>query len=106
SYQLFRVPMTTITVRATEGLEITKKDAERSKNFFALGLISWMFGRPTDVTITWIERKFASKPEIRDANLAAFKAGYNFGETTEVFAHSYVVKPAPAQAGTYRNVSG
>jgi 2-oxoglutarate/2-oxoacid ferredoxin oxidoreductase subunit alpha len=106
SYQLFRVPMTTITVRATEGLEITKKDAERSKNFFALGLISWMFGRPTDVTINWIEKKFAPKPEIRDANLAAFKAGYNFGETTEVFAHSYEVKPFPAKPGVYRNVSG
>ncbi len=105
-YQVFRVPMTTITVRATEGLEITKKDAERSKNFFALGLISWMFGRPTDVTISWIERKFAPKPEIRDANLAAFKAGYNFGETTELFAHSYEVKPFPAKPGTYRNVSG
>ncbi|MDP9343653.1 MAG: 2-oxoacid:acceptor oxidoreductase subunit alpha [Actinomycetota bacterium] len=106
SYQLFRVPMTSITVRATEGLEITKKDAERSKNFFALGLISWMFGRPTDVTIKWIEEKFASKQEIRDANMAAFKAGYNFGETTEVFAHSYEVKPFPARPGVYRNVSG
>src|SRR5205809_2399759 len=105
-YQVYRVPMTSITVRATEGLEITKKDAERSKNFFALGLISWMFGRPTDVTITWIEKKFAPKPEIRDANLAAFKAGYNFGETTEVFAHSYEVKPFPAKPGVYRNVSG
>jgi 2-oxoglutarate ferredoxin oxidoreductase subunit alpha len=106
SYQLYRVPMTTITLRATEGLEITKKDAERSKNFFALGLVSWMFGRPTDVTISWIEQKFASKPEIREANLAAFKAGYNFGETTELFAHSYVVKPFPAKPGVYRNVSG
>jgi 2-oxoglutarate ferredoxin oxidoreductase subunit alpha len=106
AYQVYRVPMTTITLRATEGLEITKKDAERSKNFFALGLISWMFGRPTDVTIRWIERKFAPKPEIRDANLAAFKAGYNFGETTELFAHSYEVKPFPARPGVYRNVSG
>src|SRR5438093_3198584 len=77
-YQVFRVPMTSITVRATEGLEITKKDAERSKNMFALGLVSWMFSRPTDVTIRWIETKFAGKDEIREANLAAFKAGYNF----------------------------
>jgi 2-oxoglutarate ferredoxin oxidoreductase subunit alpha len=105
-YQLFRVPMTTITVRATEGLEITKKDAERSKNMFALGLVSWMFGRPTDVTIRWIEQKFAGKEEIRDANIAAFKAGYNFGETTELFAHSYEVKPFEAKPGTYRNASG
>jgi len=106
SYQLFRVPMTTITVRATEGLEISKKDAERSKNMFALGLMSWMFGRPTDVTIRWIEAKFAGKVEIKEANLAAFKAGYNFGETTEVFAHSYEVKPFQAAPGLYRNVSG
>ncbi|MFL5800084.1 MAG: 2-oxoacid:acceptor oxidoreductase subunit alpha [Actinomycetota bacterium] len=105
-YQLFRVPMTTITVRATEGLEITKKDAERSKNMFALGLVSWMFGRPTDVTIRWIEQKFAGKEDIRDANIAAFKAGYNFGETTELFAHSYEVKPFEAKPGTYRNASG
>src|SRR6059058_491862 len=105
-YQMYRVPMTTITVRATEGLPISKKDAERSKNFFALGLISWMYGRPTDVTIRWIEKKFVNKTDIRDANLAAFKAGYNFGETTELFAHSYEVKPAPAQPGTYRNASG
>jgi len=105
-YQLYRVPMTTITLRATEGQPISKKDAERSKNFFALGLVSWMYGRPTDVTIRWIEKKFSSKPDIREANLAAFKAGYNFGETTELFANSYQVKPAPAQPGTYRNVSG
>src|SRR2546425_75082 len=105
-YQVFRVPMTTITVRATEGLPISKKDAERSKNFFALGLVSWMYGRPTDVTTRWIEKKFVNKTDIRDANLAAFKAGYNFGETTELFAHSYEVKAAPAQPGTYRNVSG
>ena len=105
-FQLFRVPMTTITVRATEGMEITKKDAERSKNMFALGLVSWMFSRPTDVTIRWIEAKFAGKDEIREANLAAFRAGYNFGETTELFAHSYEVKPFEAKPGTYRNVSG
>ena len=106
SYQLFRVPMTTITVRATEGLAITKKDAERAKNMFALGLVSWMYGRPTDVTLAWIEKKFAAKPDIKAANVAAFKAGYNFGETTEVFAHSYEVKPFDAPPGTYRNASG
>jgi len=105
-YQVYRVPMTTITLRATEGQPITKKDAERSKNFFALGLVSWMYGRPTDVTIRWIEKKFTSKPEIRDANLAAFKAGYNFGETTELFANTYEVKRAPVEPGTYRNISG
>jgi 2-oxoglutarate ferredoxin oxidoreductase subunit alpha len=105
-YQVFRVPMTSITLRATEALEITKKEAERAKNMFALGLVSWMYGRPTEVTEAWIERKFAARPEILQANLAAFKAGYNFGETTEVFATRYEVAPAPAKPGTYRNVSG
>jgi 2-oxoglutarate/2-oxoacid ferredoxin oxidoreductase subunit alpha len=105
-YQLYRVPMTSITLRATEGLEISKKEAERSKNMFALGLVSWMYGRPTDVTIRWIEKKFANKDAIREANVAAFKAGFNFGETTELFAHSYEVKPFHAAPGTYRNVSG
>src|SRR5439155_17721898 len=105
-YQVYRVPMTSITLRATEGIAITKKEAERSKNFFALGLLSWMYGRPTDVTTNWIEKKFGAKPMILEANLAAFKAGYNFGETTELFAHTYEVKPAPALPGTYRNISG
>jgi 2-oxoglutarate/2-oxoacid ferredoxin oxidoreductase subunit alpha len=106
-YQVFKVPMTTITVRALEGIAgLSKKEAERSKNFFALGLVSWMYGRPTDVTERWIEKKFAKKESIRDANLAAFKAGYNFGETTEILAVQYEVKPAPAEPGTYRNVSG
>ena len=106
AYQVFRVPMTSITLRATEGMEITKKEAERAKNFFALGLVSWMYGRPTDVTIRWIEKKFASKSAIKEGNLAAFRAGYNFGETTELFAHTYEVKPATVTPGIYRNVSG
>jgi 2-oxoglutarate/2-oxoacid ferredoxin oxidoreductase subunit alpha len=106
SFQVYRVPMTSITLRATERIDISKKEAERSKNFFALGLLSWMYGRPEEVTTAWIDKKFASKPSIQEANLAAFKAGWNFGETTEVFAHTYQVKPAPADPGTYRNISG
>jgi 2-oxoglutarate/2-oxoacid ferredoxin oxidoreductase subunit alpha len=105
-YQVYQVPMTSITVRATEGIDITKKDAERAKNMFALGLVSWMYGRPTEVTLRWIEQKFKGKPAILEANVAAFKAGYNFGETTELFAHTYEVKPAPAAPGTYKNVNG
>jgi 2-oxoglutarate ferredoxin oxidoreductase subunit alpha len=106
-YQLFRVPMTTMTVRATEGIDgVTSRDAARSKNLFALGLLSWMYGRPTDVTVHWIEKKFAGTPAIRDANLAAFRAGYNFGETAELLAVHYEVKPAPAEPGAYRNVNG
>ncbi len=91
--------MTSITVRATEGIGIGKKEAERAKNMFALGLVSWMFGRPTETTLNWLERKFGGKQEIYDANVAAFKAGYNFGETTELFAHSYSIAAAPARPG-------
>src|SRR5438552_2084273 len=105
-YQVFKVPMTSITVRATEDLGIGKKEAERSKNMFALGLVSWMYGRPADTTLRWLERKFGGKQEILDANVAAFKAGYNFGETTELFAQSYRVEAAPAEPGTYRNIAG
>ena len=106
-YQVFRVPMTSMTVRATDGIDgITARDAARSKNLFALGLVSWMYGRPTDVTVRWIEQKFASKPHIMEANLAAFRAGYNFGETAELIQVHYEVKPAPAEPGTYRGVNG
>jgi 2-oxoglutarate ferredoxin oxidoreductase subunit alpha len=105
-YQVFRVPMTSMTIRATEGIDVSSRDAARSKNFFALGLVSWMYGRPTDSTISWIERKFAEKPLIRDANLAAFRAGFNFGETAELLQVSYLVKAAPAEPGTYRAVNG
>ena len=106
-YHVYEVPMTSMTLRAADGIEgLTRREAERSKNFFALGLVSWMFGRPTDVTIRWIDGRFASNPPIRDANLAAFRAGWNFGETTEIFAVQYEVKPAPAAPGIYRNVNG
>jgi 2-oxoglutarate/2-oxoacid ferredoxin oxidoreductase subunit alpha len=105
-YRLYLVPMTSMTVRATEGLGIGKKEAERAKNMFALGLLTWMYGRPTETTLDWLERKFGGKPEIFEANVAAFKAGYNFGETTEVFEHSYVVRAAAVEPGTYRNIAG
>ncbi len=106
AYQVYRVPMTSITLRATEGIDVSKKQAEQAKNMFALGLVSWMYGRPTDVTLKWLEKKFAGKPAVLEGNVAAFKAGYNFGETTELFAHTYEVKRAPAAPGVYRNVSG
>ena len=105
-YQVYSVPMTSITVRAVEPVGVGKKEAERAKNMFALGLVSWMYDRPTAPTLEWLERKFGSKPEIMDANVAAFNAGYNFGETTELFAHRVEVKAAPAEPGTYRNVAG
>jgi 2-oxoglutarate ferredoxin oxidoreductase subunit alpha len=106
-YQVFRVPMTSMTVRATEEIDgITSRDAARSKNLFALGLVSWMYGRPTDPTVRWVEAKFADKTAVRDANLAAFRAGYNFGETAELLAVHYEIEPAPAPPGTYRNING
>jgi 2-oxoglutarate/2-oxoacid ferredoxin oxidoreductase subunit alpha len=106
-YQLFRVPMTSMTVRATEEVEgISARDAARCKNLFALGLVSWMYGRPTDPSVDWIKKKFEDKPPVRDANLAAFRAGYNFGETAELLAVHYEVDPAPAPPGIYRNVNG
>jgi 2-oxoglutarate ferredoxin oxidoreductase subunit alpha len=105
-YQLYSVPMTSITVRAVEPVGVSKKEAERAKNMFALGLISWMYGRPTQPTLGWLQKKFGGKPEILDANVAAFNAGYNFGETTELFAHQVEVHAAPAAPGTYRNAAG
>ena len=83
-----------------------KKEAERSKNMFTLGLLSWMYHRPTEGTVRFLERQFRRKPEIAAANIAAFRAGFNYGETTEAFAVSYEIKPAPMAPGTYRNISG
>jgi 2-oxoglutarate ferredoxin oxidoreductase subunit alpha len=106
-YKVLRVPMTSMTVRATEGIDgVSSRDAARSKNLFALGVVSWMYSRPVDVTQRWIEQKFASKPTLAEANLAAFKAGYNFGETAELLQVHYEVKPAPAEPGTYRGING
>ena len=105
-YQVFDVPVTTLTVGALEDLDLSNKEKQRSKNMFALGLMSWMFSRPTDPTVAWIEAKFASAPEVAAANVAALRAGYAFGETTEIFAHSYEVKPAKLPPGRYRQVTG
>jgi 2-oxoglutarate/2-oxoacid ferredoxin oxidoreductase subunit alpha len=105
-YQVQAVPLTSTTVRALAEFDISKKDAERAKNMFALGLLSWMYNRTTDSTIAFLREKFARKPEIAAANVAAFRAGYNYGDTTEAFAVSYEVKPAPLPPGTYRNISG
>ena len=85
---------------------MTKREAERSKNMFALGLMSWLYHRPTEGTIAFLERKFASKPAIAEANVKAFKAGWAYGETSEDFVVSYEVAPAPMAPGTYRNITG
>ena len=105
-YHVYKVPMTSLTLRATEAIGLGKKEAERSKNMFALGLLSWMYGRPADTTIDWLKKKFHEGTAVFDANVTAFKTGYAFGETTELFATSYKVDAAPASPGTYRNVAG
>ena len=105
-YNVHAVPITSMTVKALEDYEITRKDAERAKNMFALGMLSWLYDRPAEGTLSFLKAKFASKPEIMAANVAAFRAGWNFGETTEAFSVRYEVKPAPLKPGTYRNISG
>jgi 2-oxoglutarate ferredoxin oxidoreductase subunit alpha len=105
-YSVYEVPMTRLTKQACEPLGVKPRDADRSKNFFALGLVSWMYTRPARPTIDWIEQKFAAKPLVRDANLAAFRAGHAFGETAELFDHPYSVRPADLPTGTYTNISG
>jgi 2-oxoglutarate ferredoxin oxidoreductase subunit alpha len=105
-YAVHPVDLTGMTVEAVKEYGLSRKDAARAKNMFALGLVSWMYGRPTDSTISFLEKRFAKVPDIRDANVTAFRSGWNFGETTEAFVVSYEIKPAPMSAGTYRNITG
>jgi 2-oxoglutarate ferredoxin oxidoreductase subunit alpha len=107
-YRLHRIPMTTLTSRAVEGMEgVSTRDSGRAKNLFALGVLSWLYGRPIDPTTGWIEQKFGSRPAVAAANLAAFNAGWSFGETTELLDVQYRVAPATdVPPGTYRNVNG
>jgi 2-oxoglutarate ferredoxin oxidoreductase subunit alpha len=105
-YTVFEVPMSSLTLGAVEPLGVKPRDAGRSKNFFALGLVSWMYTRPVDETLRWIEAKFSNKPQVRDANVAAFKAGHAFGETAELFDHPYQIAPAVLPPGTYTNING
>ena len=105
-YDVHAVALTSMTTEALKEFDITKKEAERAKNMFALGLMSWLYNRPTDGTVAFLKKKFASRPVIAEANVRAFKAGYHFGETTEAFAVSYEVRPAPLAKGVYRTISG
>jgi 2-oxoglutarate/2-oxoacid ferredoxin oxidoreductase subunit alpha len=106
-YQLHSVPLTSLTVGALKEVEgVTPREAERAKNMFALGLMSWLYGRQIEATEAFLESKFAKRPEIAAANLKALRAGYAFGETTETFAVTYEVKPAKLAPGTYRNITG
>ncbi|HTR33435.1 MAG TPA: 2-oxoacid:acceptor oxidoreductase subunit alpha, partial [Gaiellaceae bacterium] len=106
-YQLHAVPLTSMTVGALKEIEgVTPREAERAKNMFALGLMSWLYGRETESTTSYIKTKFAKRPEIAEANLKAFSTGYNFGETSEAFAVQYEVKPAKLPPGQYRQITG
>ena len=108
AYRIHRIPMTSLTTKAVEEVEdASTRDAGRAKNLFALGVLSWLYGRPTDVTKRWMEQKFGRNPAVLEANLAAFNAGWSFGETTELLDVQYRVNPATdVRPGTYRNVNG
>jgi 2-oxoglutarate ferredoxin oxidoreductase subunit alpha len=105
-YSVYRVPMTRITKEVCTALGVKPRDADRSKNFFALGLISWMYTRPVESTLRWIESRFKNNEVVLAANRAAFNAGHAFGETAELFDHVYEIQPAHLPPGTYTNVSG
>jgi 2-oxoglutarate ferredoxin oxidoreductase subunit alpha len=106
NYRLLRVPMTSLTKEVCAPLGVKPRDAERSKNLFALGLVSWMFTRPTEPTVEWIGEKFAKNEKVKAANKAAFLAGYNFGETTEAVGIRYEVRPAKLPGGEYTSITG
>ena len=106
-YQAHLVPLTSLTVGALEGIEgVTSREAERAKNMFALGLMSWLYGRPVESTLEFLSTKFAKRPEIAEANIKAFNTGYHFGETSEAFSVQYEIKPAKLPAGRYRQITG
>jgi len=105
AYRVFKVDITGMTLKAVEDLRLSNRSAVRCKNFFSLGLVYWLFGRDPEHTIQWIKRKFKDE-KVADANLRALNAGYSFGETSEMFAHSYQVKSADIKPGKYRNISG
>ena len=104
SYQIYEIPMTQLTVEAVKDTGVNKKEAERAKNMLALGVVSWMYSRPLEPTIAWLEKKFAKKPAIAQSNIAALKAGHAFGETAELSA--FEVKPATLAPGKYRRITG
>jgi 2-oxoglutarate ferredoxin oxidoreductase subunit alpha len=106
AWHVHAVPLTSLTVKALQDQDLSRKDAERAKNMFALGMLSWLYGRPAEGTLGFLEQKFGKRPEIYKANVTAFQAGWNFGETTEAFSVRYEVKPAALKPGRYRNITG
>ena len=105
-YQVIEVPMTSLTKDACKELGVKPRDADRSKNFFALGLLSWMYSRPIEATLDWIDAKFADRELVAAANRAAFNAGHAYGETAELGAQRVIVRKAPLEPGTYTNING
>ncbi|WP_067545488.1 2-oxoacid:acceptor oxidoreductase subunit alpha [Nocardia crassostreae] len=105
-FVVHKVPMTSLTLAATEPTGVGKKDGQRAKNMFALGLLSWMYGRPIGGTEQFVREKFAAKPDVVEANILAFRAGWNYGETTEAFATTYEIAPATLPPGTYGQITG
>jgi 2-oxoglutarate ferredoxin oxidoreductase subunit alpha len=106
AYTVYEVPMTSITQEVCMEAGVKPRDAERSKNFFALGLVSWLYTRPIDPTLEWITERFGSKPQVAEANRRAFRAGFDFGETAELFESNYEVRPATFEPGEYVQVTG
>jgi 2-oxoglutarate ferredoxin oxidoreductase subunit alpha len=106
AYRVFQVPISTLNAASAEGLDLTSKQVDLTKNFFTLGLVFWLYERSMEPTIRWIDQKFSARPTIAEANRRALKAGYAFGETTEMFQTHYRVRPAKLPSGTYRNITG
>ena len=105
-YRLFSLPVTSLNANALSDCKITKKEADRCKNFFALGLMYWLYDRPMKHTLDWIDSKFKKNLEIAKANAQALKAGYNYGDTTEMFTTHFAVRKAALAPGKYRNITG
>src|SRR5829696_4074348 len=105
-YNVFEIPISTLNERSLEGLDMTSKQKDLTKNFFALGIMFWLYERSMEPTLRWIDQKFKARPVIAEANQRALKAGYAFGETTEIFHTHYRVAPARLAPGTYRNITG
>ncbi len=106
SFTVFEIPITSLNERSLDGLDMTSKQKDLTKNFFALGIMFWLYERSMDPTLAWVDAKFSARPVIAEANKRALKAGYAFGETTEIFHTHYRVKPAHLPSGTYRNITG
>ncbi|MGH9088380.1 MAG: 2-oxoacid:acceptor oxidoreductase subunit alpha, partial [Acidimicrobiales bacterium] len=106
AFTVYEVPMTSITQEVCKEAGVKPRDAERSKNFFALGLVSWLYTRPVDDTLEWIGKRFSDRPQVAEANTRAFRAGYDFGETAELFTANYEVRPAHFEPGEYTQITG